>query len=309
MKRRTKVATLGLSEADRKAVEDFKRDVIDPSHTELVIVDFWAEWCGPCKQLAPVIEKVCADYAPKGVRLVKVNVDENGFIASQFRVQSIPTVYAVFKGQPVADLTQARTEGQLKQMLDQILGQLPVESEEKSQAAEIAPLIAMGEQVLDEGDAERALSVFEQVSQMAPENAAAIGGHARALIALGRLDDAETVLNAAPADAAGDAAIERARAALSLARDAKPVQDLSAVEARVAANPDDHEARFELANGLMANGDRERAADELLEVIARDREWNEGAAKAQLLKLFEAVGLEDPWVSTQRRRLSAILFT
>jgi len=106
MNRRTKVATLGLSEADRKAVEDFKRDVIDPSHTELVIVDFWAEWCGPCKQLAPVIEKVCADYAPKGVRLVKVNVDENGFIASQFRVQSIPTVYAVFKGQPVADLSQ-----------------------------------------------------------------------------------------------------------------------------------------------------------------------------------------------------------
>jgi putative thioredoxin len=303
------VATLGLSEADKKAVEDFKRDVVDPSRTSLVIVDFWAEWCGPCKQLTPIIEKVCADYAPKGVKLVKINVDENGFIASQFRVQSIPTVYAVFQGQPVADLSQARTENQLKQMLDQILGQLPVESEERNQAAEIAPLIAMGEEVLEAGDAERALSVFAQIADMAPDNSAVIAGQVRALIALGRLDEAEAALDAVPQEHMKDAGVERARAALSLARDAKPQADLSGLEARVGANPDDHEARFELANGLMANGDRQRAADELLTMIERDREWNDGAAKAQLLKLFEAVGLEDPWVGTQRRRLSAILFT
>ena len=303
------MATLGLSEADRKAVEDFKRDVVDPSRTALIVVDFWAEWCGPCKQLAPVIEKVCADYEPKGVKLVKINVDENAFIASQFRVQSIPTVYAVFQGQPVADLTQARTEGQLKQMLDQILSQLPIQSDEKALEAQIEPLIAMGEQVLDEGDAERALSVFTQIADMAPENPAVIAGQARALVALGRLDDAQAALDAAPQELGKDARIERARAALSLARDAKPVADLSAVEARVAANPDDHAARFELAGGLMANGDRDGAADALLEIISREREWNEGAARAQLLKLFEAVGLEDPWVSAQRRRLSAILFT
>lgn len=303
------MATLGLSEADKQAVEDFKRDVVDPSHTSLVIVDFWAEWCGPCKQLAPVIEKVCADYAPKGVKLVKVNVDENKFIASQFRVQSIPTVYAVFQGQPVADLTQARTESQLKQMLDQILAQLPLESEEKSQEQELAPLIAMGEQVLAEGDAERALSVFAQLIQMAPEHAAVVAGLARTHIALGQLDEAQAVLDAVPEEITRDAGIEQARAALSLARDAKPVQDLSGLEARVAQNPDDHEARFELANGFMANGERDKAADELLGMIERDREWNEGAARAQLLKLFEAVGLEDPWVSAQRRRLSAILFT
>jgi len=300
---------LGLSEADRKAVEDFRRDVVDPSLTSLVIVDFWAEWCGPCKQLAPVIEKVCADYAAKGVRLVKINVDENRFIASQFRVQSIPAVYAVFQGQPVADLTPARTEGQLKQMLDQILAQLPIESEEKAQAEEIAPLLAMGEQVLEEGDAERAHSIFSQIAEMAPGNAAAIAGQARAMVALGRLDDAEAVLGGVPADLATDAAVERARAALSLARDVKPVQDLSGLEARLAADPDDHEARFELAGGLMANGDRDGAADALLDIIARDREWNDGAARVQLLKLLEAVGLEDPWVSAQRRRLSAILFT
>lgn len=303
------MATLGLSEADRQAVEDFRRDVVDPSRTSLVIVDFWAEWCGPCKQLTPVIEKVCADYAAKGVRLVKINVDENRFIASQFRVQSIPTVYAVFQGQPVADLTNARTEGQLKQMLDQILAQLPVDSEEKEQAEEIAPLVAMAEQVLEEGDAERALSIFVQIAAMVPDNAAVIGGQARALVALGRLDEAEAALNGASADLAKDPAVERARAALSLARDTKPVQDLSGLEARIDADPDDHAARFELAGGLMANGDRDGAADALLEIIARDRDWNDGAARAQLLKLFEAVGLEDPWVSAQRRRLSAILFT
>ncbi|MBP6112711.1 MAG: tetratricopeptide repeat protein [Sphingobium sp.] len=303
------MATLGLSEADRIAVEDFKRDVVDPSRTALVVVDFWAEWCGPCKQLTPVIEKVCADYAMKGVKLVKINVDENKFIASQFRVQSIPAVYAVFQGQPVADLSQARTEGQLKQLIDQILAQLPVQSDEKALEAEIEPLVAMGEQVLEEGDAQRALSIFAQITEMVPDNPAVIAGAARALVALSRLDEAQATLDAASADTDKDTRIERARAALSLARDAKPVADLSSVEARLAANPDDHAARFELAGGLMANGDRDGAADALLEIIARDRDWNEGAARAQLLKLFEAVGLEDPWVSGQRRRLSATLFT
>lgn len=303
------MATLGMSEADKAAVEAFRRDVVEPSRTSLVIVDFWAEWCGPCKQLAPVIEKVCAEYAPKGVKLVKVNVDENGFIAAQFRVQSIPTVYAVFQGQPVADLSQARTEGQLKQYLDQLLGQLPIESDEKAQLQEIAPLIAMGEELLAGGEAERALSVFGQVAEMVPDNGEVAAGQARALVALTRLDEAEAVLAALPAEAAKDQAVDRARAAIALARDAKPVADLSAVEAKVAADPDDHEARFELANGLMANGDRDRAAEELLEMVRRDRTWNDGAARAQLVKLFEATGLEDPWVAAQRRKLSQILFS
>ena len=303
------MATLGLSEADKASVETFRRDVVEPSRTSLVIVDFWAEWCGPCKQLAPVIEKVCADYAAKGVKLVKINVDEDKFIAAQFRVQSIPTVYAVFQGQPVADLSQARTEGQFKQYLDQLLGQLPIESDEKAQLQEIAPLIAMGEELLTGGEAERALSVFQQVAQMVPGNADVASGEARALVALGQWDEAEAVLAALPADIAKDQAVERARAAIALARDARPVADLSGVEAKVAADPDDHEARFELANGLMANGDRDRAAEELLELVRRDRAWNDGAARAQLLKLFEATGLEDPWVAGQRRKLSQILFS
>jgi putative thioredoxin len=302
------VATLGLSEADKAAVEAFRRDVVEPSRTSLVIVDFWAEWCGPCKQLAPVIEKVAADYAGKGVRLVKVNVDENGFIASQFRVQSIPTVYAVFQGQPVADLSQARTEGQLKQYLDQLLSQLPIESDEKALEQEIAPLVAMGEELLADGEAERALSIFDQIAQMAPDHADVVSGQVRALTALGRLDEAEATLAALPAELAKDPSIDRARAAIALARDAKPVADLSPLLAKVAADPDDHEARFDLAGGLMGNGDRDAAADALLEIVRRDRAWNDGAARAQLLKIFEAVGLEDPWVSAQRRRLSQILF-
>ena len=303
------MATLGMSDTDKAAVEAFRRDVVDPSRTSLVIVDFWAEWCGPCKQLTPVIEKVCAEYEPKGVKLVKINVDENKFIAAQFRVQSIPTVYAVFQGQPVADLSQARTEGQLKQYLDQLLAQLPIESDEKAQLEEIAPLIEMGEELLAGGEPDRALSVFEQIGQMVPDNADVASGHARALVALARLDEAEAVLAALPADLAKDQAVDRARAAIALARDAKPVSDLSGIEAKVAANPDDHDARFELAGGLMANGDRDRAAEELLEIVRRDREWNDGAAKAQLLKLFEATGLEDPWVAGQRRKLSQILFS
>src|SRR3546814_5264657 len=132
-----------MSESDKLAVEEFRRDVVDPSRTSLVIVDFWAEWCGPCKQLTPVIEKVCAEYATKGVKLVKINVDENAFIAAQFRVQSIPTVYAIFQGQRVADLTQARTEGQFKQMFDQLQAKLPIKSRSaghKSQLQSLSPI-------------------------------------------------------------------------------------------------------------------------------------------------------------------------
>jgi len=298
-----------MSAAEREAIEVFKRDVVEPSMTALVIVDFWAEWCGPCKALTPVLEKVAADYATKGVKLVKVNVDEQKFVAAQFQIRSIPTVYAIFQGQPVADLTPARTEAQLGQMLDQILRQLPIKGEAQTLAADIAPLLEMGEEVLGSGDAERALSVFTQIAEMAPDDARAISGQARALIALAQTDEAEALLAGLPPELAKDPAIQRAQTALALAREAQPVDDLSGLAANVAANPDDHDARFELAGGQMAAGDRDGAADSLLEIIRRERDWNEGAARQRLLKLFEVVGLEDPWVSAQRRRLSAVLFT
>ncbi|TGX53715.1 tetratricopeptide repeat protein [Sphingomonas gei] len=295
-----------MSPQEKEAVEAFRRDVVEPSMTSLVVIDFWAEWCGPCKALTPVLEKVTADYAAKGVTLAKVDVDANQFIAAQFQVRSIPTVYAMFQGQLVADLTSARTETQLRTMLDQILRQLPVQSEEAEAEAELEPLIAMAEQVLHDGDNARALSIFEQIAEMAPEHPQIAAGRARALVALGRVDEAEGVLAALPEEAAKGAEIEQARAALALAREVAPVEDLSGLEARAASG--DMDARYELAGGQMAAGDRDAATATLLAMIAEDREWNEGAAKARLLKLFEAVGLEDPWVSAQRRKLSAILF-
>jgi len=302
------LATLGLSPADKQAVEAFRHDVVEPSMTKLVILDFWAEWCGPCKALTPLLEKIADDYASKGVILAKIDVDANKFIAAQFQVRSIPTVYAMFQGQPVADLTPARTESALRTMLDQLLRQLPIESEAASQEAELEPLLAMAEQVLGEGDCEHALAIFDQILELAPDTAVALAGRARALVAAGRNDEAEAAIAALPEDAAKLPEIARARSAIELARTATPVEDLSSLAAQVAANPQDHEAAMQLAGGQMAAGDRDAAAGTLLASIAIDKGWNEGAARQQLLTLFEAVGLEDPWVSAQRRKLSAILF-
>jgi putative thioredoxin len=303
------LATLGMTAAEKEAIDTFKRDVIEPSMTRLMIVDFWAEWCGPCKALTPVLEKIAADYAGKGVSLAKINVDENKVVAAQFRVQSIPTVYAVFQGQLVADLTNHRTEAQLAKAIDQILRQLPVAGDEQALAQEIEPLIAMGEEVLAGGDGERAVGIFAQILDMAPDSTEALSGHIRALIAAGQMDEAQAAISALPETVAKDPAIERAVAALTLAQNAKPVADLTPLLAKVDANPADHGARFELAGALMAAGDYDGAADHLLAIIAADRDWNDQAARTQLLQLFSVVGLEDPWVGAQRRRLSAVLFT
>jgi putative thioredoxin len=301
-------STLGLSPAQKEAVEQFRRDVVEPSMTKLVIIDFWAEWCGPCKALTPVLEKVSAAYADKGVVLAKIDTDQNQFIAAQFQIRSIPTVYAMFQGQLAADLTPYRTESQLRAALDQLLKQLPIESDVAAQGAELEPLIAMGEQVLEDGDADRALSIFDQIAELAPDHPAVLSGRVRALVAAGRHYEAEAAIAALPHEALKDAGVQRAKAALELARAAPPVDDLAPLVAKVNAEPDDLQARFDLANAQMAAGDRDAAADGFLHIIRVERDWNEGAARQQLLKLFEVVGLMDPWVAGQRRRLSAALF-
>ena len=302
------MASLGLSIEEQKAVDRFRTAVAEPSMTNLVIVDFWAEWCGPCKALTPLLEKVAAEYADKGVILAKINVDEERFIAAQFQVRSIPTVYAIFQGQPVADLTNARSESQLKGVLDQLLAKLPVGAGAGEAAQDVTPLLAMAEEVLAEGDGQRAASIFMQIAEMAPDNAAAQAGLVRALVAAGEIEQATEVLAAVEPELAKDPAFERARAALELAKDRPDDSEFASLRAAAAERPADMDAQLAFANAAFAAGERDAAADTLLKMIAADREWNEGAARAKLLQMFEAIGLEDPWVTTTRRKLSTVLF-
>ena len=304
------MASLGLNLDEQKAVDRFRKTVVEPSMANLVILDFWAEWCGPCKALTPVLEKVATDYADKGVVLAKVNVDEEQFIASQFQVRSIPTVYAMFQGQPVADLTNARSESQLKQVLDQLLAQLPIGGAAGEAKAEIAQYIAMGEQVLAEGEADRAAGIFSQVVEMAPEDAGAHAGLIRALAQAGRAEEAEAALASAMAtpSVAFDPALAQAKSALELLADRPDEGELASLRSAAGADPANMDARLAYAEAAFAAGQRDAAADELLAMIAADREWNDGAARATLVKMFEAVGLEDSWAVATRRRLSRLLF-
>ena len=306
------MASMGLNLDEQKAVERFQKAVVAPSRDKLVILDFWAEWCGPCKALSPVLETVAADYADKGVVLVKLNVDEEQFIASQFQVRSIPTVYAIFQGQPIADLTNARSESQLKQTLDQILAQLPVQGGAaeggEGQQPDLAQLVAMGEQVLAEGDAERAASIFQQIAEMAPEEPGVHSGLIRALLAAGRKDEAQAAFDALPEEVREDPLVAQAGSALQLAGTQVDESELEALRMAAAERPSDMQAQYDFAQAAFAAGERDHAADTLLEMIEREPQWEDGAAKAKLLQIFEAVGLEDPWVAAPRRRLTLLLF-
>lgn len=301
---------MGLTTDEQKAVEQFRIDVVTPSMERLVILDFWAEWCGPCKQLTPILEKVAAEYADRGVILAKINVDENKFIAAQFQVRSIPTVYAMFQGQPVADLSPARTEPQLRQMLDQLLEKLPIVVGDAAPdpLEQLAPLVEEAEMLLSQNEAEQAYGVFAEVLSVLPEHPAALSGLIRALTALGRQDEGQAIFDSLSEELRSDPVLEKAGSVLSIAAAAIPPEELAGLKASVAAAPDDHALRLELANALMAAGERDGAAEALLVIIAADREWNDGAAKARLLEIFALIGLEDPWVAATRRKLSAILF-
>ncbi len=300
------MASLATAATEKASIEAFRRDVIDSSKTALVLVDFWAEWCGPCKTLGPLLEKVTAAKAPR-VKLVKIDVDKNQTLAAQFRIQSIPTVYAFLNGAPVDGFQGALGERELTAFVDRLLAGAPPSADEADQEAEIAALVQSAEQASAAGAHGDALGIFGAIVQELPDRHDIIGKYALALLAAGNAQGAADALAPVPDDSKDEGVI-KARAAVALALDAVPVDDLAGLEAQVAAAPDDHALRYELAGGYMARGDRDAAADHLLTIVAADRSWNESAAQAKLLKLFEAAGLGDPWSIKVRARLRSILF-
>jgi putative thioredoxin len=285
----------------------FMQDVIEASRTIPVLVDFWATWCGPCKTLTPTLEKVVR-AAQGRVKLVKVDIDKNQGLVRQLTqlglpMQSVPTVAAFWQGQ-IADLFQgAQPESEVKRFVESLLkvagGTLPT-----------ADLLAEAKAALEQGDAQQAGELFSSLLHEEPENGDAWGGLIRALLALGQEEQAETALSQVPEKLAEHAEIAGARSALALTREGREAKSqLTALQARLEADPGDLQARYDLATALNASDEREAAADALLEVLRRNRTWNEGAARLQLLKFFEAWGADEPVVSTARRRLSALLFS
>jgi putative thioredoxin len=277
----------------------FRTDVIAESMNRPVLVDFWAPWCGPCKQLTPVLEKAVQSAGGKVV-LAKMNIDDHPDIAGRLGIQSIPAVIAFQRGQPVDGFMGALPESQVKAFIEKLIG--PV-------VDETAELLIRAETALVGGDAAGAAELFAAALQTAPEDAKAIGGLARALLELGETQEARGVLDAAPARLAADPAIAAARAALDLAEQAAGLGDLQDLAGRVASNAEDHEARFDLAVALASLGKRDEAAGALLEIIRRDRKWGEEKARKQLLQFFDAWGPMDAATIQARRRLSSLLFS
>ena len=279
----------------------FAKDVVDASRVQPVIVDFWATWCGPCKTLGPALER--AVLAAKGkVKLVKIDIDKNPVFAGQLRVQSIPTVYAFVDGRPVDGFMGAVPESQVKAFIERLVQQSKGAGDAGS---EIDELMAMAKESLELGDAGGAAQAYAQVLQAEPDNQAAIGGLARCYLAGGDVERAAEIAAMAPADAKNPD-LESVRAALALAQGAP--SETGEFEQRLARDPSDHEARFEYAKALAGRGAFQEAADELLRIIEADRDWNDQAARKQLLTVFDAAGPASDVARQGRRRLSSILF-
>lgn len=280
----------------------FVADVVEASQSVPVIVDFWATWCGPCKTLGPALEAAVAKQDGR-VRLVKIDVDQNQAYAGQLRVQSIPTVYAFWQGQPVDGFQGALPPSQVEEFVAKIAG-LGTDQQEGG----FAEAIEAAEGMLSEGDVSGAAETFAAILQEEPENAAAYSGLVRSYIMLEDLDQAEAILNGAPAQISETPELEGARAALELARQAAAAGPVAELMAKVEANPDDHQARLDLATALHASGKTAEAVEELLTLFRKDRAWNDEAAKAQLFKIFDALPPNDPVVLNGRRKFSSLVF-
>jgi putative thioredoxin len=280
--------------------QTFAKDVIEPSRRVPVLVDFWAPWCGPCRQLSPIIEK--AVRAAKGaVRLVKMNIDDHPAIAGQLGIQSIPAVIAFANGQPVDGFVGALPEAQIKAFIERLAG--------PSGPSEGEQLIAEAESLLAAGDLGGAAEIFAAALKLDPQSVPAIAGLASCFLETGEIDRARQTLAMLPASAASDPRVSAVRARLEVAAQTEALGDSAPLEARISANPADHQAHFDLALVLNARGDREGATDHLLEIMRRDRSWNEEAARKQLVQFFEAWGPMDEATLAGRRRLSSILFS
>ena len=286
-------------------IESFEQDVVAASMTAPVIVDFWADWCGPCKQLAPVLEKTVIAAGGK-VRLVKVDIDKNQMLASQLRIQSIPTVYAFYQGRPVDGFQGALPESEVKAFVDRLI-QLSGGAAGGGDPAE--DYLSAGEAALEEGDIAAAAQLFGQVAQADSGNVRALAGLARCHLVAGDIEQAKQTLELAAPNKKDDPALAGVAAAIALAEESAGGGDLAALKAQVEAAPDDLEAQYDLAAAYLGAGDMEPAIDALLAIVERDRTWNEEAARKKLLTVFEALGQTHPATLRARRRLSAILFS
>ena len=279
----------------------FVKDVIEASKTTLVLVDFWAAWCGPCKALTPILEKVVKSYNGR-VRLVKINTDEHPAIAGQLRVQSLPTVYAFKDGRPVDGFMGAQPESAIRQIIDRLAG--PGGDEDN----DIEAVLASGDEALEAGDLPGAADVYGAVLDVDKSNAKALVGLAKVYLHSGDLDRAQMTLDLVAPDKRKAVDYDRIKASIELARKAEAADDTSALEAKVTADPADYALRLELAIALAAKGDKPAAVDHLIEIVRRDRNWNEQAARLQLVQFFEAWGPKDPSTVDGRRKLSSLLF-